>query len=83
MPRIKRRKKECNCFQLMDRGPCLVHGGKVKVIRDVADGNFDYYLPAREAQRLYREGKLALDVINNCYCTVSETPWINSQKTNQ
>jgi hypothetical protein len=54
----------------MDSSPCPIHGGKVTVIRDVSDGNFDYYLPPPEAQRLYREGKLALDEINKCYCTV-------------
>jgi hypothetical protein len=66
----KKLKKECSCFQLMNKEPCPVHGGKVTVIRDVSDGNFDYYLPAQEAQRLYREGKLAFDEINHCYCTV-------------
>jgi hypothetical protein len=57
----------------MDASPCPLHGSKATVIRDVSDGNFDYYLPAREAQRLYKEGKLALDEINQCYCTVIST----------
>jgi hypothetical protein len=74
MPRIKKLKKECSCCELMNKAPCPVHGDKALVIRDVSDGNFDYYLPAREAQRLYREGKLALDEINHCYCTVITQP---------
>jgi hypothetical protein len=68
----KKLKPECSCSELMNKAPCPVHGGKVTVIRDVTDGNFDYYLPAREAQRLYREGKLAIDEINKCYCTVNQ-----------
>jgi hypothetical protein len=70
MPRTKKLKKECSCYQLMDSDPCPLHGIKAAVIRDVSNGNFDYYLPLKEAHRLYQEGKLAFDEINKCYCTV-------------
>jgi hypothetical protein len=70
MPRLKKPKPQCTCTHLFDRTACPIHGGKVTVIRDVSDGNFDYYIPSEEAHRLYKEGKLAIDETNKCYCTI-------------
>ena len=38
-----------------------------RVIRDSRDAKRDYFIPKREAQRLYLEGKLSWDCTNNCY----------------
>jgi hypothetical protein len=40
---------------------------KARIVRDARDGRKDYFIPIAEAQRLYNEGKLAIDVTNHCF----------------
>jgi len=41
----------------------------VRIIRDSRDATRDYWLPAREASELEKQGKLAFDLTNSCYST--------------
>ena len=38
-----------------------------RVIRNPSDASKDYWMPCTEARKLYREGKLKIDLTNNAY----------------
>lgn len=46
---------------------------KVRVIRDTRDSSKDLFLPKKEAEKLFRAGKLSIDVDNS---TIDETVYI-------
>lgn len=55
-----------------------VAAGYVRVIRYPADGSLDYQIPAARAKQLSAEGKMWIDLTNQCYTTYQSKMGNNS-----